>query len=189
MAIDEIFDDKLLGAYADHFYGYGAYSGKYWFLGMEEGGGDAFSEVQSKLTTWNQHGRQELEDLYSFHHDVGIRQWFRPQAKMQPTWSKFIRVLLSVKGEEANAERVRDYQAESLGRSAGESCLMELLPLPAPALDRWPYGQRSRLPQLVNRETYMAHYAPYRVEHIRTKLREHRPRAVVFSSIHARYRP
>ena len=94
MAIDEIFDDKLLGAYADHFYGYGAYSGKYWFLGMEEGGGGAFSEVQSKLTTWNQHGRQELEDLYSFHHDVGIRQWFRPQAKMQPTWSKFIQALL-----------------------------------------------------------------------------------------------
>src|SRR5207249_5263464 len=132
-----------LGAYADHFYGYGSYSGTYWFLGMEEGGGDAFSEVQSRLMTWNRHGQRELEDLYSFHHDVSIRQWFRPQAKMQPTWSKFIRVIFSAKGEEATAEGVRDYQADSLGRFNGESCWVELLPLPSPSLGRWQYGRRS----------------------------------------------
>src|SRR5712691_3232048 len=125
--IDESFDDELLGAYAERFFGYGSYSGKYWFVGLEEGGGDLFSEVQSRLQTWHQHGRCELEDLYGFHHDVGIRQWFRPQAKIQPTWSKYIRIMLNADGEEATTEHVRGYQADSLGRIDGESCLLELL--------------------------------------------------------------
>lgn len=32
-----------------HFYGYGNYQADYWFVGMEEGGGDTFDKVSKRL--------------------------------------------------------------------------------------------------------------------------------------------
>ena len=39
------FDDQVLDEFAHQFYGYGNYDGRYWFIGMEEGGGNSFAEV------------------------------------------------------------------------------------------------------------------------------------------------
>ena len=36
----EQFDDLLLDEFAHNFYGYGNYGGQFWFIGMEEGGGE-----------------------------------------------------------------------------------------------------------------------------------------------------
>lgn len=41
----EQFDDQLLGEFVHNFYGYGSYGGQFWFIGMEEGGGDSFSQT------------------------------------------------------------------------------------------------------------------------------------------------
>lgn len=64
MTTRQHFDDELLLAYMDGFYGYGNYQAPYWFVGMEEGGGDSSADVSSRLKIWNERGRQELEDLH-----------------------------------------------------------------------------------------------------------------------------
>lgn len=183
MNTEETFDEELLAAYADHFFGYGSHAGGYWFIGMEEGGGDPFEEVQGKLFSWHQRGRRELEDMGEFSSAANIPQWF----KLQPTWSKFVRIIFGAEGITTDTEQVRRYQAEVLGRLGGGSCLMELLPLPSPSLGHWHYAHRSGLQQLESREAYMSHYAPRRAAHIRKQIQEHGPRAVVFSSTDVRY--
>ncbi len=40
-------DDALLEAYMDGFYGYGNLAGPYWFIGMEEGGGDSLDRFSA----------------------------------------------------------------------------------------------------------------------------------------------
>ncbi len=39
-----IFNDQLLQNFMQRFYGYGTYAGDYWFVGMEEGGGNLLVE-------------------------------------------------------------------------------------------------------------------------------------------------
>lgn len=187
MREQEYFSDELLAAYAAHFYGYGEYDGDYWFIGMEEGGGDSLDEVNAKLTNWDKRGQRELEDLAEFHYAIGTVQWFRPHSKIQPTWSKFVRIILAAEDEKLSTESVRCYQTDQLGRKKGESCLLELLPLPSPSLGHWHYAHRSQLSQLRNRQTYMDYYAPRRAIHIRQKVQRHKPKAVVFSSIGPQY--
>ncbi len=36
----DFFNDELIERIVDAFYGYGNYKGNYWFIGMEETGGD-----------------------------------------------------------------------------------------------------------------------------------------------------
>ena len=47
------FDDTLLADFAQTFYGYGDYNGDYWFVGMEEGGGDSFQYIENCIVTWD----------------------------------------------------------------------------------------------------------------------------------------
>jgi hypothetical protein len=56
----------LLRSYAIKYYGYGHYGAPFWFVGMEEGGGDAIERVRARLTAWDTRGRRELEDLEPF---------------------------------------------------------------------------------------------------------------------------
>jgi hypothetical protein len=51
-------DDILLEEFINNFYGYGNYHGKYWFIGMEEGGGNSIEEINRRLASWNTRGRR-----------------------------------------------------------------------------------------------------------------------------------
>lgn len=178
----EHFDDQLLDEFAHTFYGYGNYSGRYWFIGMEEGGGNSFAEITKRLTTWAKRGKRELEDVAEYHTEVGITHLFNETPKLQPTWNKLIRTLLTSDGQVPTTEQVRNYQKTSLGRPNGNTCLVELLPLPSPSMGRWLYGEHSRLAYLGNRETYrQACFAP-RIAHLRQRIGEYRPSVVIFYS-------
>jgi hypothetical protein len=181
-------DDVLLKEFAKRFFGYGAHSGDHWFVGIEEGGGDSFNEVEARLKAWSRRGGMELEDVGEFCKEIGQHHWFRPKARLQSTWSKYIRVILGTKSIEAATERVRDYQAESLGRWNGESCMMNLLPLPSPSGKHWNYTDWSDNQRLASRDSYIGYYAPRRAEHIRNQLHQGRPRAVLFASVSPEYR-
>lgn len=181
------FDDALLSDFASGFYGYGDYGAPYWFVGMEEGGGDAFENVAGRLEAWDDQGRPELADLRAFCYAIGETKWYGPRAQLQATWSRQIRVLLAAEGRSVTTEAVRRYQVGSYGRAGDESAVVELLPLPSPSAKHWHYAERSALPELRSRERYFDHYAPRRAEHLRGRIAEHRPRAVVFASTDARY--
>jgi hypothetical protein len=181
---EEWFDDALLQAYMEGFYGFGNYAGAYWFVGMEEGGGADAAYVTRKISDWRDSGRQELQG-YSTEH-AGDR-WFGPHARLQPTWSRLIRILLSAEGVPQDREDVRTYQRTKLGRSAGNDCLLELLPLPSPSTGGWLYGRHSRLPSLATREIYKQAWSPLRATHIQQRIAQYKPKVVVFYSISPHY--
>ena len=93
-----------------------------------------------------------------------------------------IRILLSSDGRTPTTEQVREYQRVSLGRQDGDTCLLELLPLPSPSTGRWLYAQHSHLLYLADREAYKQTRLAPRIAHLRKRINEYKPRAVVFYS-------
>lgn len=172
-------DDLLLVDYMSRFFGYGNYQGTYWFIGMEEGGGDTFTEVSNRLSVWNKRGRHKVEDIADYHIDLGIPHWFNGNARLQPTWAKLIRVLLSTEGQPPAKEEVRDYQRRWWARRTGKVCLLELLPLPSPSTRQWPYGEISELPELADRTRYREHWSERRLQALRRRIATHQPRVVM----------
>jgi hypothetical protein len=175
----EHFNDQLLDEFVHTFYGYGNYSGRYWFVGMEEGGGNSFAGITQRLNAWAKRGKHEIEDLKEYHVEIGSRH-YSGKTPLQRTWMMLIRILLASKGQVPTTEQVRDYQGESLGKLKGDTCLVELLPLPSPSADHWIYGEYSRLPYLINRKTYEQAFLARRIAHLRQQIKEHRPNAVIF---------
>jgi hypothetical protein len=114
------------------FRGYGNPSGRFWFVGMEEGGGDIESlRIRAdKFST--------LEDLAESHkrfdsHDM---------SNLISTWRIMSAIVGRISGiaDWWDPDYARDYQAKHLGRTDGETYLTEILPLPKRSLDDWPYG-------------------------------------------------
>lgn len=174
-------DDLVLESYIEGFYGHGSYGAKYWFVGMEFGGGRSAIEIASRIEGWHDRGGKELEDLAGPQGIAGNSHWFRPPYPLQPTWKQIIRVILSAEGSTLTTEQVRAYQTEQLGRGGGLDCILELLPLPSPGLGHWLFRpEYSRLPYLRDRATYTSHVAPARAAHLRQRIAEHRPATVVF---------
>jgi hypothetical protein len=182
-AVGVALDDELLEAYALMSYGYGTYDAGYWFIGVEQGSDGTPDEIRRRLASWCDRGSKELDDLVEYCQATRITKWFDgPTPPLQPTWKQLIRIMLTAEGRDDGTEQVRRYQAKQLGRRDGETCLLELLPLPARKTDRrfWPYGSWSRLPHLATRERYERHYPGLRISRIRARIREHAPKAVVF---------
>jgi len=115
----ERFDDHLLNEFAHGFYGYGNYSGDFWFIGTEEGGGNSFAEIAKRLSIWAKRGKREIEDVAEYHVEIGMTHFFNDSPKLQPTWNKLIRILLSHDNQVPTTEQVREYQRTVLGRSNG----------------------------------------------------------------------
>jgi hypothetical protein len=182
-----LFDDALLQSYTDTFYGYGNYQGRYWFVGMEEGGGSSPEAITKRLSAWEIRGRKELEDLVEYAREVGGSRYFGERPKSQATWNKLIRILLSIEGEIPSLAEVKTYQATRWGRSDSSNCLLELLPLPSPSMGKWLYSHQSLLRQLRTREAYGNHYAEQRSLHIKSRVEEYKPALVVFYSFHGWY--
>lgn len=176
----ELFNDQLLNEFVQNFYGYGNYNGQFWFIGMEEGGGNSFSEINKRLNAWRRRGRNALEDIAQYHAEIGLSDWFNDKPKFQPTWNKLIKIVLSSNSQLPTTEQVDKYQKTLLGRPNGDTCLVELLPLPSPSIGLWLYAQHSQLPYLTNRKTYMKWCLPSRIKHLRDQITQYKPKAVVF---------
>jgi hypothetical protein len=176
-------EDSVLRDYIATFNGYGDYRAKYWFVGMEEGGGGSLEEITRRFASWDSHGRAELSDLVSHHNDSDLSHFTSRSAKLQTTWSQLIRIILASEGRPTDNESVRAYQQSRLGRIGGETCLLELMPLPSPSTGAWLYGQYSSLPELRSRSEYMECYADSRARRLRRRVEEYRPPVVVFYSL------
>jgi len=114
------------------FRGYGNPNGRFWFVGMEEGGGDPES-LQIRADKF-----ARLEDLAESHrnfksHDMG---------SLISTWRIMSAIVGRIKGDQDwwDSDYARNYQKLHLGRLDGETYLTEVLPLPKRSLKDWPYG-------------------------------------------------
>ena len=179
----ETFNDADLSQFMKTFYGYGNLSARFWFIGMEEGGGNSFAEVQARLSAWKQLRKPELADLRDFHLLLRMPEFFTPPVKLQRTWMQISRIKLAAEGKPHSIEELRTYQQNRLGRINGKTCLMELLPLPSPRTSAWAYAQWSTLPFLTMREAYHQSILPRRIAHIHKQILENEPQAVIFYGI------
>jgi hypothetical protein len=176
-----MFDDELLHAFVFGFFGYGSFSAPYWFVGMEEGGGNTPEDIALRLRAWETRGKRALEDVVDYHLAIGVSKHFDELGVLQPTWNKLIRIQLAAMGESPTTERVRAFQRTEWGKLSGISCLPELLPLPSPGVDRWlHFTEHSRLPYLASRAAYTEHVRPARVAQLAASVAEYQPKAVVF---------
>lgn len=173
-------NDKLLQKFISTFYGSGSYSGEYWFVGMEEGGGNDLDQVTKRLGAWIELGETELVDIYDFHLLIDYPQYFRDPVKLQRTWMQQARIVLASKGLPSSTPDVRAYQRDVIGRRNNETCLLELLPLPSPSTNEWYYAFWSELLFLKDRRTYRDYCVPWRAEHIRSRIKQRKPKFVVF---------
>lgn len=176
------FDSVILEDFMNRFYGYGSYQGDYWLVGMEEGGGNSFADVERRLNTWKERGKRELEDVAEYHIDLGVTSLFCERPKIQSTWGKLIRILLAIKGYSPTVDQIRQYQRDWLGRITGETCLLELLPLPSPSTGHWTYGEHSQLPYLADRATYRRTLLDGRIKHLQQRIKQYRSKVVLFYS-------
>ncbi|MBN1618387.1 hypothetical protein JW887_03530, partial [Candidatus Dojkabacteria bacterium] len=173
-------NDALLEHFIATFYGSGNYSGDYWFVGMEEGGGNTLERVLLRLGAWRELGETELVDIYEFHIRINYPEYFNNPVKLQRTWMQQARIILASQGKPTSVEHVRAYQRDIIGRKSSETCLLELLPLPSPSTRVWNYGQWSNLSYLRNREVYRKYCIPWRCKHIHSRIRVNKPALVVF---------
>jgi hypothetical protein len=173
-------DDQLLEAFMNVFYGFGNYQARYWFVGMEEGGGNTLDAISKQLEIWDKWGRKELIDVAEYAREMNITRWYGDRPKLQPTWKPLIRIFLTAEGQSADAETMRQYQKNVWGTAEGNTCLLELLPLPAPSISSWLYREISTLPYLTSRKAYREYVMPLRIAHLQNRIRQYQPEAVIF---------
>lgn len=172
-------NDQLLETFINGFYGYGNYQAPYWFIGMEEAGGATEQEIARQLEIWDMWGRDELLDVVEYAREMDITSWYGDKPALQRTWRNLIRALLTAKGQAVDNEVMRQYQKTEWGTKSGETCLLELLPLPSPSIGHWIYGQISTLPYLATREAYLQYVVNSRVSQLQERVTRYQPKAVV----------
>lgn len=152
------------------FIGYGTLNADVWFLGMEEAGG-GYENLRQRLKF------EEVEDCANAHRLLGITKHHEGKRIIQPTWAVMCRIMLSLENQEVNAESVRNYQAEMLGRRDGRTLLTELLPIPKPNIKHWDYGEI--FPMFESREHYYETIKPERIEYLKNIIDTNKPKTVI----------
>lgn len=167
------------------FFGYGHVGAKYWFVGLEEGGGTSIDEIRNRLQTWDSLGRPQLADLREFHESAGITRWGVARPPLQSTWKQLIRVVLAGEGQLADLESIRAYQRDRLGRKNGTTALIELMPLPSSSTAQWLYGSAG-IEIVSDRASYSAAILNKRTAAIRRLIAVYQPPIVVFYGLSRR---
>ncbi|MDA1280343.1 MAG: hypothetical protein O3B95_09955 [Chloroflexi bacterium] len=120
--------DKLLS-----FRGYGNPNGKFWFVGMEEGGSSDFEHLRIRAEKF-----EPVEDLAESHKNFVGHDMARLSTS---TWRLMSSIVGRIQGVQNwwDTEFARSYQSRCLGRRDGETYLTEILPLPKKRINDWPY--------------------------------------------------
>jgi hypothetical protein len=181
----KVLNVDLLKDFADNFYQYGDFGGPYWFIGMEERGAENFDNVMARLAAWQTRGRPEIDDVAEFHQEADMGHLFDAKAPIQPTWRQLIAVLLHHQGKTVTSETIRHYQVSDLARTGKETCLLELLPLPAPGAGNssWPYGNWTKQAPFQNKTDYIQHYVHRRADYLEQLIAKHIPKVVMLYGI------
>jgi hypothetical protein len=120
---------------ARHWYGYGRWEGKYWFIGPEPGQPEG-DNIKERCKAWIDLGRGELVDCKDHHLGFGWKKWHKESPPTQPTWRPLIQLLLATKdGTQPDLKDIRSYQQKHWGMKNAETCVIELSSLAAPKLD------------------------------------------------------
>jgi hypothetical protein len=159
--------DKAESAMALGSYGYGRWEAPFWFIGPEQGmGSHENGDLKARVNCWRQSGSLELNDCRDFHRCIGETRWHfkQPRVELQRTWRPLLRLMMTFLGRPADNESLRTYQRDRWGMLDGETCVLEVSGLAAPNM---------------NEAEDTAPFLPHRIDVIRNKIHDHRPKLVV----------
>lgn len=193
--------EEALKHWIEHFYGYGSWEARIWFIGYEEGGGDIADEVADKLAYFhNVHAfgnHKPLCDIRELYKQVGFTVTgpradlfstlfdyrFDKEAVLHGTWKNLIAFVHGYKSKPL--PDLIDYQKKSLASASRKSeALLKLYPLPAHN-HAWYYSwlDLPRLPYLKSRASYQEFVYQNRMHTFLSNLLEYKPEVVVMYSM------
>jgi hypothetical protein len=179
---------KKLYSYMFNFFGYGNLLGKYWFVGIEEGGGyNCIDELKKGINIWH---TQKIDcdgttlDAYEYQKEYfgedskDFQKLFGLNNVSQRTWKQLINIILSYKNENNDISK---YQREKLGRLDGENCILNLFPLSCININSWNYCCLCPgLKCLKNRKEYEDNIKKYRINKLKKLINDYKPELIVF---------
>ena len=159
-----LIEEKILKHWIDHFYGYGSWQGRFWFIAYEEGGGELPEEVAEKINYFYKAHPPALSgtlcDIRELYRHVAIR-WDGPKAGLfanrheyrfgsdaiqNGIWKNLIAFVHGYRNEELSD--LLAYQKQTFAESsAHQEALIQLYPLPSPHNHAWYYSWLN-LPQV-----------------------------------------
>jgi hypothetical protein len=195
-----LIDENLLQHWMDHFYGYGAWSARIWFVGYEEGGGEVPEEVAEKFQYFRQaHSTADgatLCDLRELYRRVMFRTdgpragffntlydyRFGNDGILHGVWKNIILFVHGYHG--IGPPDLMEYQRNSFVSPSGpnKEALIQLYPLPSSHNHAWYYSWLelpARFHFLKSRIQYEQHLFNLRVKTIHSQMYLHKPEVVV----------
>jgi hypothetical protein len=193
-----LINEKPLQHWMDHFYGYGSWDAKIWFVAYEEGGGDLPEEVSEKLTYFhdvhkgtNEPTLCDIRELYrrvTFEAEGPRADMFKTlhgyrfdsNAILHGVWRNLISFVHGFNGE-VTSDRLEYQKKIFASASAKREALIQLYPLPSPHDHAWYYSWLD-LPHfrfLRRRSTYEEKVYPQRIRTILSRIKAHTPDVVV----------
>lgn len=189
-------ESNKLKHWIDHFYGYGSWQAKIWFIGYEEGGGEYPEEVADKINYFHkEHPSQgsslcDIRELYrhvsmydgpkTFSFANRFEYRFDDHAVLHGTWKNLIAFAHGYKGEKL--PNLLAYQKEYfLSASLQREALIQFYPLPSPHNHAWYYSwvDLPGLSFIRNRAVYQEHLYSDRIQAILSNMRQYKPELVL----------
>ncbi|MEI9921654.1 MAG: hypothetical protein WDO14_23115 [Bacteroidota bacterium] len=187
--------EKPLQHWIDHFYGYGSWNAKIWFVSYEEGGGDLPEDVADRLNYFyknhNASNDPTLCDIRELYKQVTARvdgpksgvfetlydYRFGPNAIQHGAWKNLITFLHAF-----NNKKLPDllkYQKASFANN--DVALINLYPLPSPHNHAWYYSwlDMPAFSFLKSRKMYEDHVYESRTQGLLKMIKDHKPQIVV----------
>jgi len=185
-------DRVLLEKRLENFWGLGRFEADYWFVGMEEGGGNSEAEVAKRLNVWSDLGCTPLVDNYQYHLGVeghDFDRFFEGNIRQQATWAKLIRTMLVINNPNNDylPQDIKDFQSKKWGRSDSENCVVEIFPLPSPSSVQWRYDEWTDIPILRSRESYKSALRGPRIQSLKQKIQKYKPKLVLMYGMNPEY--
>jgi hypothetical protein len=192
-----LIQEQALTHWIDHFYGYGSWHARFWFIGYEESGGDVPEDVAERINYFNsthQSSIATLCDIRDLYRNVSSRvdgpkadlfktlydYRFGPKAILHGAWKNLIAFAHGYENEKL--PDISSYQKKLFALpSARQEALISLYPLPAPHNHAWYYSWLD-LPQvefLKSRSEYQSHVYDKRIHTILTNIKHYKPEIVV----------
>lgn len=192
-----LINETALEYWLDHFYGYGSWQAKFWFVALEEGGGDLPEEVAEKLNYFYERPPLDpaLCDVRELFKQVSFKvegpradlfttlydYRFGSEAILHGTWKNLIAFVHGY-----NQKALPDllaYQRKSLAVPSKRSeALIRLYPLPSSNHHAWYYSWLDLSPRLnflKSRAQYQNHVHETRMAHLLAHIKEYKPEVVL----------
>lgn len=194
-----LIQENTLSHWINHFYGYGSWQAKLWFVSYEEGGGELPEEVAEKFNYfYREHGAVnqatlcDVRELYrhvTFRYDgpkaerfTNLHEYrFDTQAMQNTIWKNLIAFEHGYNDEELPDLLVYQKKLFVLP-SACREALIPLYPLPSPHNHAWYYSWldvSSQFSFLKSRELYEGYVYQHRIGNILKNITAYKPKLVL----------